>query len=198
MCGDSVSPVNPDVSDSTSRVPSPTRSADSDLTIPIEEIGAQVVRRSGRTTIDGFGAVLDAVTIDYSVALSRSAAEVRLRGDVETTAPSSCTRCLKRVTLPLRQRFDLLYLPVEQSPAPGEGELDGTQLDVDYYSSSSFDLRAALTEQVLLAVPMQLLCKDDCKGLCAHCGGDRNERSCDCAAPGDPRLAGLAALRDQL
>ncbi len=62
------------------------------------------------------------------------------------------------------------------------------------------DLATAVREAISLAEPIAPLCRLDCRGLCLICGADQN------ADPlhghpdddNDPRLAGLAALRDQL
>lgn len=44
---------------------------------------------------------------------------------------------------------------------------------------------------------MTYLCKEDCKGLCPHCGADRNVTECDCESRQiDPRFAALRALLD--
>ena len=47
-------------------------------------------------------------------------------------------------------------------------------------------------EQVLLSLPMRAVCREDCKGLCPHCGINRNRETCDCqAAKVDPRWEAL-------
>lgn len=56
-------------------------------------------------------------------------------------------------------------------------------------------------EQVLLDLPLRVLCRDDCKGLCPRCGADRNAEPCGCGADAggsDLRLAPLAAIRKKL
>jgi uncharacterized protein len=57
------------------------------------------------------------------------------------------------------------------------------------------DLRPAVREEWLLAVPAFALCKEDCLGLCVTCGADRNTGACTCAPATDPRWEGLRALR---
>jgi uncharacterized protein len=48
---------------------------------------------------------------------------------------------------------------------------------------------------VLLTLPGRTLCQPDCKGLCPHCGINRNLATCECAEkPVDPRLAALAGI----
>jgi hypothetical protein len=58
------------------------------------------------------------------------------------------------------------------------------------------DTEPLLVEQLHLAVPMKPVCRPDCKGLCPHCGADRNRGECDCRETDvDPRWAALAKLR---
>ena len=57
------------------------------------------------------------------------------------------------------------------------------------------DLRQPLREQIMLAMPIHLLCRPDCKGLCTNCGQNWNEGPCNCSAEDlDPRLAALKNL----
>ena len=57
--------------------------------------------------------------------------------------------------------------------------------------ATTVDLRPALREQWLLAVPGFALCREDCKGLCLRCGADLNQGPCNCEPDIDPRWAAL-------
>lgn len=57
------------------------------------------------------------------------------------------------------------------------------------------DLRPMVRDAVVLELPLAPLCRDDCRGLCPHCGIDRNVEACRCVAPRDPRWANLDVLR---
>jgi uncharacterized protein len=53
-------------------------------------------------------------------------------------------------------------------------------------------LSDALREAVLLEIPIKNLCAEDCRGLCPHCGVDRNRETCACEdAPVDQRWSAL-------
>jgi uncharacterized protein len=57
------------------------------------------------------------------------------------------------------------------------------------------ELEDILREQVLLALPMQRVCREDCRGICPVCGKDRNEAPCDCREhPADDRWRALGKL----
>jgi uncharacterized protein len=59
----------------------------------------------------------------------------------------------------------------------------------------AIDLGPLVHEAILGELPMAPLCRDDCQGLCASCGVNRNEEQCSCVAPLDPRWASLDVLR---
>lgn len=61
---------------------------------------------------------------------------------------------------------------------------EGMQLDVEQL----------VLEDILLSLPMRILCKEECKGMCSGCGKNLNEGPCDCKKEIDPRLAALAAM----
>jgi uncharacterized protein len=49
-----------------------------------------------------------------------------------------------------------------------------------------------------LSIPLKVLCKDDCKGLCPRCGINLNDTSCSCdTTDTDPRWAPLSKLKDE-
>ena len=56
------------------------------------------------------------------------------------------------------------------------------------------DLERLTLEDIYLALPTKFLCKEDCKGVCAKCGANLNEGSCDCKKEIDPRLESLLEL----
>src|SRR2546422_5373463 len=64
--------------------------------------------------------------------------------------------------------------------------------------ATEIDLRPAVREELLLAVPRWVVCRDDCRGLCPRCGKDLNPGPCGCPPAVDQRWKGLAALKDKL
>jgi uncharacterized protein len=81
-----------------------------------------------------------------------------------------------------------------------EADTEGAD-DPDVYvvdpRSIELDLRPAVREQWLLAVPAFVQCRDDCKGLCPTCGTDLNAGECDCAPAIDSRWDALRKVRGQ-
>ena len=100
-------------------------------------------------------------------------------GSLETVLDAQCCRCLEEAYLPLKAEFSHTLLP-EAGTAKEEIELKTEDLEVGYYSGEVIDLVPIILEQILLHVPMKILCNESCKGLCSHCGINLNTASCDC------------------
>ena len=58
-------------------------------------------------------------------------------------------------------------------------------------------LDEVVVTDLLLALPTKHLCREDCRGLCPHCGKNLNEGECGCRPDVDPRLAVLEQLLDK-
>lgn len=58
----------------------------------------------------------------------------------------------------------------------------------------SVDLTEDIRESILLAFPSYPVCRDSCKGLCAQCGANLNEETCNCKPPEDMRWGDLDRL----
>jgi uncharacterized protein len=130
--------------------------------------------------------------------LSRSLGEIRVQGKMNVTISAQCDRCLESTTIPVDRQFDLVYLPAEESRA-GEVEIDQAAIEVGYYDGPGLELNDVLREVVLLALPMQLVCSEACKGICPGCGENRNLRDCGCQPePLDDRWNKLKNFRAEV
>jgi uncharacterized protein len=112
--------------------------------------------------------------------VSNTLGEIRIRGTLSVTIGAPCDRCLETATFPVEKRFDLDYHPAEEITSGGEDEIEEVESEVAYYEGDRLDLNEVLREVVLLALPMQLVCNETCKGICPDCGSNRNQQSCDC------------------
>jgi uncharacterized protein len=125
--------------------------------------------------------------------------DIRLQGDLATTLELPCARCLEPVTQSVARAFDLLYRPLGTDAGNAELSVTAAEAEIGYYQGEALLLEDALREQVLLAVPLKVICREDCKGLCPACGKNRNNELCSCAPPtGDPRWEALKDLREKL
>ncbi len=130
--------------------------------------------------------------------LNRSIGEIRVEGHLKVTMTATCDRCLEVTTFPIENRFDLVYMPTDES-AGGEEEVDEAGIEVGYYEGNGLALNDILREVVLLALPMQLVCDEACKGICPVCGQNRNGRDCGCHQQTvDDRWSGLKSFRAEI
>jgi uncharacterized protein len=126
-------------------------------------------------------------------------ADIRLKGSLAGRFQVPCARCIEPVEIPITSEFDLLFRPVGVDGGAPERSITAPETEIGYYQKDSLLLEDVLREQVLLALPVKTLCKPDCKGLCPHCGQNRNLQACDCdEGQNDPRWEALAGLRSRI
>ena len=127
--------------------------------------------------------------------VSNTLGEIRVRGHVSVNLNAPCDRCLESASLPIDSDFDLYYLPAEMVTASEEVELDEAEAEMGFYEGDGLNLADVLREFILLQLPMQIVCRKDCKGICPVCGGNKNAAACDCRTEAvDDRWAALKNL----
>ncbi|HLH06855.1 MAG TPA: DUF177 domain-containing protein [Terriglobales bacterium] len=125
--------------------------------------------------------------------------DIRLVGEFSTRLELLCARCLDPVYQEVRKTFDLMYRPQGVDAGKEEISLGKDDVDIGYYQGEGLLLEEVLREQLLLALPLKLLCSEDCKGLCRSCGQNLNQGACGCTrTEPDPRWHALGELRDKL
>ena len=112
--------------------------------------------------------------------LPHSEGEVRIQGGYWVEMTAECDRCLGLARFPLDARFDLFYRPMADIAREEEVEIDDGEAEIGFYEGAGMELEDILREQVLLALPMQRVCSEICKGICPVCGKHRNETACEC------------------
>ncbi|BCR04752.1 hypothetical protein DESUT3_18210 [Desulfuromonas versatilis] len=123
---------------------------------------------------------------------------IEVDGQVQAGVRLGCGRCLQEFDLPLRNEFHLTFVR-ELPEVAGEAGEDGAELSAEdmgliLFEGDELELREAIEEQVLMALPLRPLCSEQCKGLCPQCGIDLNQGQCNC--PGQDFNLKFAALRD--
>lgn len=109
---------------------------------------------------------------------------IRVKGEMVVNVALPCSRCLEFFEQKFSRRFTLRFsheIPSDLVPAGAEEiELSAEQMDLMFFDGETIDLREAVQEQVVLTLPFKPLCREDCKGLCPHCGADLNSAACEC------------------
>lgn len=157
--------------------------------------------REGRVRLDvdvpadsAFWEDLDVVPtapLEVRLEAQQAGPDVVVRGDLHGAFGMTCRRCLEPVQVDVDEEMAVLY-------RAGGTEEDGAGGDVLPFPErgDDLDLTGPVREQVLLAVPRYVYCREDCKGLCAVCGANLNETTCECAVEEpDERWAPLRKLK---
>jgi uncharacterized protein len=125
--------------------------------------------------------------------------DIRLRGRLSAGLELQCARCLESVPQQVRRDFELMYRPLGADAGRDELSVTDAEAEIGYYQGGGLLLEDVLREQVLLALPLKVTCKEDCKGLCPQCGKNLNQEQCSCStAVEDPRWAALKDVRSRL
>ncbi len=110
--------------------------------------------------------------------------DILVKGKISCHIEGFCDRCLalikRQIDLPFCQTF------YKDSAEEEDGYV---------YSGSRLDATKAVCDEVVLSVPVSLLCKEDCKGLCPKCGTNLNERQCECDLSRENAFAALKNLK---
>ena len=118
--------------------------------------------------------------------------EIRVAGRLAVRMEADCDRCLEPARLSVDSDFELFYTPVTEGPVNEEVAIDASEAEIGFYEGDGIELNDVLLEFILLALPMQRICRPDCKGICPTCGQNRNLKDCECqAVPLDDRWAAL-------
>jgi uncharacterized protein len=112
--------------------------------------------------------------VDVALTIRRVGSGLELKGSIDGPAEGECARCLEPVRLPLHLETNEVFAPNSERGDPlGENNvLDGDELD----------LRDLVRQLIDSALPIVLLCNDNCPGLCADCGLKR-DGTCRCQHP---------------
>jgi uncharacterized protein len=120
----------------------------------------------------------------------------RLKGKFDTV----CHYCLDEVSCRVEGEFDVVVRKTgeresEKKNTPDDEETENLITLGLNESRVSFD--QYINENVIVNIPMQILCKEDCNGLCPQCGINRNHKTCDCGKVSDPRWDALRNLKKE-
>lgn len=127
--------------------------------------------------------------VDLNVVLDKTASQILLKTEIDTNGNFECDRCLTTFSQHIHTSYTLMYLYQTQE-FDIENEIQIINKDTVY-----IDLAEDVRQYILLAIPIKLLCKEDCKGLCPICGKNLNEGRCDCIIDAiDPRWEALSKL----
>lgn len=95
---------------------------------------------------------------------------LRLSGELHFEFSANCLRCLKRVETVTDIEVDESFVEASRAEEADAYAFEGNVVDID----------KPLADNIILALPMKIICSEDCKGLCKTCGTNLNIKNCDC------------------
>lgn len=116
-----------------------------------------------------------------------------MEGKARLSLSIPCGRCLEPVICPFKLDIDQ-ELDMNQTE---EDRVEGLD-EQPYISGYNLDVDQLLSNELLLNLPMKVLCSEDCQGICNRCGANLNHGSCSCdqSSP-DPRMSVIQDLFQQ-
>ncbi|HSE70782.1 MAG TPA: YceD family protein [Nocardioidaceae bacterium] len=131
--------------------------------------------------------------VEFDLRLEAVMEGVLVTGTAHADLVGECARCLEEIRDDVVADFQELFVYEESDTATGAEDEDASRLEGDL-----LDLEPLLRDAVVLSLPFQPLCRDDCPGLCIECGArlaDDPDHQHDEAV--DPRWAALQGLVDK-
>ncbi len=120
--------------------------------------------------------------------LSKSGDDYLLVGHIGGALEMTCARCLERAHCVLDVPVTVTFVSADE-----DEELDD-DADVVGFAGNEIVLDDEVRDEILLAIPLQVVCREACLGLCAVCGGNRNTVPCQCEAERRESASRFAAL----
>jgi uncharacterized protein len=139
--------------------------------IPVEgglDVNFQILPSVMNKTAEEFD-----LPVDCSLHLEMIGKDVFLTGEARTTIHPICARCGESFAREYKVENTLTCRP-ETERVPGADSYQESEEGLVFFRHDELDLDEIIREQVLLAEPMVLLCKEDCQGLCVKCGANLN------------------------
>ncbi|TRZ51745.1 MAG: DUF177 domain-containing protein [Dehalococcoidia bacterium] len=122
--------------------------------------------------------------VQGEVRLTRTNRGILATAKLHTGVEVTCSRCLGLFSCPLSLDIEEEYFPttdvVSGASLPLPEEPEWFTIDEHHI----LDLTEAIRQYALLAIPMKLICREDCAGLCPICGHDLNQGPCGCVPQG--------------
>ncbi len=130
--------------------------------------------------------------IRLDVQLEKAPTHLYLRNHIQTLGRFECDRCLSEFEMMLEEVGRVMF-----SDDPDLVQSSDEEIRTFDPEAREVDITDDVRDLLLLSIPAKLLCRKDCKGLCAGCGVNLNEESCRCAPQAvDPRWQALQQLLD--
>ena len=107
---------------------------------------------------------------------------IEISGKIQGVIELNCARCLTMINYVINVDIQEIIT----------NNIDNRDEDIIFINKDQVDLSQIIENNILFSIPIKILCKEDCKGLCQHCGVNKNISHCSCSDDiVDPRLEKL-------
>jgi uncharacterized protein len=131
--------------------------------------------------------------VDIQATVEKTNGQFLLTAQVKAVARLECDRCLAPIQYPLNSLYRMWYVQEGGDTA----RADPAELQIIPHGLTVIDITEDVRQTVLLSVPLKHVCREDCRGLCPHCGKNLNEGACGCVEKiSDSRWQGLRPLQN--
>ncbi|MGO4749555.1 DUF177 domain-containing protein [Streptomyces sp. 2MCAF27] len=116
--------------------------------------------------------VREGVTVELDLRLESVMEGVLVTGTARAPLTGECVRCLEPLERELEADFQEMYSYPDADDRSRHADTgdDAEEEDTLFLEGDLFDLEPVLRDAVVLALPLQPVCREDCPGLCAECG----------------------------
>lgn len=146
------------------------------MKVPLAGLGEGTHEFSFNSEAEAIGLGQGFSPVGVWVVLEKTEDKYVLASRITAEAASSCDRCLAPFTAALTPSFTTHYVfRDDHTEQFGHDEVVVLPL-----GTPAIDISEDVRQTVLMAVPLKLLCKESCRGLCPQCGKNLNEGPCEC------------------
>lgn len=137
--------------------------------------------------------------VNVDLEIQKRPDHIHVQGTIRGTLQVACHRCLNAIAWPLNETVEV-FLAEGDEPEPSEEvELDLNELDFEFFDGVAIEIDRLVAEQIFLALPVKILCSENCLGLCPRCGANLNDEPCRCEkSAGASPFAVLESMRERL
>lgn len=112
-------------------------------------------------------------TVRVDVSLEKSNRQLLLRVQFTTGGLFTCDRCLDEFQREVSSGYAIMYVTGNEPVEAEEAEIQVIAPD-----TNTIDIGEDVRQYTILALPLKMLCREDCAGLCPVCGINRNRATC--------------------
>ena len=140
----------------------------------------------------GYSDIAFGAPLSFSGKAENVDGEIHINGQITAHLMLCCARCGVSFPLDISLPFSEIYSSSEVNP-----DTEGLQ-DKRHFSGDTIDIMPEILRLLYEELPMQPLCREDCRGLCPLCGTDLNHGECSCSRDNiDPRWQKLRGLLEK-